>query len=907
MKTNLFKYLLVGTIFCASTKNAIVAQEGFQCGTAQAYQKLYAEHPELIQEEAAYNAAIAQAIQDKKNMKTAEQVYIIPIVFHVLHTFGSENITDAQIQNQVDILNRDFRKLNSDTANVIPEFQGLIPDCKIEFRLAKLDPNGNCTNGIDRIYSQKTNVGNEDAKLNPWPRNMYLNVWVINTMETPGAAGYAYKPSGVNSPWAAAVDGIIILHDYIGSIGTGNVGRSRALTHEVGHWINLDHTWGGTNNPNVACGDDAVDDTPVTKGHDNCNNRFDFFCSSAAIAPLYHFSDVTTSSGTTDPTAVPMPADTGLIYSSVVANGVSANSSTPGYFEFTNWDNGAADGATSFASLTGVINTGKYYEFSVTPAFGNALTLTGLSFKVKRDATGARTYAVRSNSNSYASNLNASITPANPALSVQAGNTFFINNDAAVDVNGSRITLSGAAFTNISNNTTRTFRIYAFNAEDTIGTFGIDSIRLIGTSGTIENVENYMEYSYCSKMFTYGQKDRMRAALESVIAQRRSLWQPSNLAATGVDPIAPDCAPKADFYSNRTTLCVGNTVLFTRYVTQGTPTSTTWYLPGSTTPVVTTTANTVTAVYNTTGVHDVKMVASNSSGADSITKNFHITVTNTWGDFMGNGYYDTFEDENHFWYFWKVRNLDNNANTFTLANVGYNSSKSVIMGGYQNYNSDLDELLSPSFDLSNITSNGQLSFKYAYASRGITTADNNEKLVISYSANCGGTWTPITGGTMTNAALANNGYFDGYFLPTSESQWATKTITLPPAALVSNVRFKFAFTSGYATNNLYIDNVNIAGVVGVAENANDFNLSIFPNPSSTTSTISYHLNQKGAVKLEVVDLLGKKVADVVNTNQAEGDYTYTISKVDNKLNNGIYFIRLSVNNSIVTKKIVITE
>ncbi|MBK7182529.1 MAG: hypothetical protein IPH89_06110 [Bacteroidetes bacterium] len=84
---------------------------------------------------------------------------------------------------------------------------------------------------------------------------------------TSGAAGYAYLPGTT-----AAEDGIMILNSYIGSIGTGNIQKSHALTHEIGHYLNLNHTWGGTNNPGVDCsGDDNVSDTPKTEGWTSCN------------------------------------------------------------------------------------------------------------------------------------------------------------------------------------------------------------------------------------------------------------------------------------------------------------------------------------------------------------------------------------------------------------------------------------------------------------------------------------------------------------------------------------------------------------------------------------------------------------------------------------------------------------
>lgn len=241
------------------------------CGTDDMLHQYYQENPGMQQkEESLRNAQLAEG---KRNMETGRSAqaspYIIPVVFHIIHDHGVENISDAQVFDAVAILNRDFRKLNADTSVIVAPFVPLAADCEIEFRLAQYDPNGNCTNGIDRIASLETAVGDNECKINQWPRNMYLNIWVVRDIAS-GAAGYAYYPWTVDTSGSYR-DGIVILHSYVGSIGTGNVATSRALTHEVGHYLGLPHVWGSTNNPGVACGDDGVGDTPVTKGWTSCN------------------------------------------------------------------------------------------------------------------------------------------------------------------------------------------------------------------------------------------------------------------------------------------------------------------------------------------------------------------------------------------------------------------------------------------------------------------------------------------------------------------------------------------------------------------------------------------------------------------------------------------------------------
>ena len=210
-------------------------------------------------------------LEDQKELKKIENriskstskrnIYTIPLVFHVLHNGGVENISSAQIDDAVSILNRDFRLLNADANNVQTTFQGMPADIEVEFQLAKKAPNGQCFSGITRTLSPLTNsgtngssqvsaiIGGNDVYNGTWPGNKYLNIFVVNDAD--GAAGYTTNP---NNNWTSTSmgNGIWVLHDYVGSIGTSGVFSSRTLTHEVGHWLNLEHTWGPNNNPGNA-------------------------------------------------------------------------------------------------------------------------------------------------------------------------------------------------------------------------------------------------------------------------------------------------------------------------------------------------------------------------------------------------------------------------------------------------------------------------------------------------------------------------------------------------------------------------------------------------------------------------------------------------------------------------------
>jgi hypothetical protein len=188
-------------------------------------------------------------------------LFVIPVVFHIMHDYGAENISKAQILDVMRIINEYFQKTNADTSQIIPLFQPLIGDAQIEFRLAQLDPLGNCTDGITRHQTHLTNGGNDLLKaIIQWPPERYLNIWVQNASLS-GFSAYAYLPGSPS--W---VDGIVIIDEFVGSIGTamGSINFS-VMAHEIGHYLNLWHTWGTTNTPGLATNcniDDFVFDTP---------------------------------------------------------------------------------------------------------------------------------------------------------------------------------------------------------------------------------------------------------------------------------------------------------------------------------------------------------------------------------------------------------------------------------------------------------------------------------------------------------------------------------------------------------------------------------------------------------------------------------------------------------------------
>jgi PKD repeat protein len=633
-------------------------------------------------------------------MRGGQTIYIVPIVFHIIHTNGDENISNEQIIDAVRILNEDFNKMNADTSAVISQFENNVANIGFEFRLAQKDALGNCTNGITRTFSVYTDGTNDNEAVKDvnrnlnnsstnttnvrFPRNKYLNIWIFKSLE--GAAGYTYKPNNWLDP---RYDGIFIQNAYVGSIGTGNALRSRALTHECGHWFDLSHTWGDTNDPGVSCGSDGIADTPQTKGWTSCN-------------------------------------------------------------------------------------------------------LSGKS------------------------------CPADPS--------------------------------------------------------------------PVDNVQNYMEYSYCSRMFTNGQKTAMISAIQSTLGQRNQLWQPTNIIASGVDQAPVLC--QADFRANKLVICEGESVTF-EDMSFNAVTGWNWTFTGGT--PANSTSQTPTVAYNTAGTYNVVLSATDGTGNDTETKSAYILVLPAIG--RGAPLLEGFESTTTLPSAdWITVNPDEGqtfAITTTAASTG---TKSIKLNNAAIVPGNVDELVSGTVDLSNM-STVVVTFKYAYAMKNASSSDI---LKVYASNDCGATWSMRK--QIPASTLSSSPNQTGAFTPTSASQWEEGTVTnLSASYLTPNFRLKFEFTSG-GGNNFYLDDINISSALGIAENTIDYGLIAYPNPFETQTNVSFTLENEKKVELDVYDMIGKQVMSLTKGELSGGSHTFSID--GSELESGVYFIKLKVDNNERVMKVV---
>ena len=628
-------------------------------------------------------------------------VYTIPVVFHVLHANGVENISDEQIADAVAILNRDYRKLNADANSVVSDFTGLVADAEIQFRLATKAPNGTCFNGITRTVSSLTDSDNGQQQLSAvfsgnnvyqgtWDHTKYLNIVVAKNIGC--AAGYTFLPGSNQSYYNT----IFILQEYVGAIGTGTDYRSRSLTHEVGHWLNLKHTWGDGNTPGSQSNcnmDDGVADTPNTRGVTSCN------------------------------------------------------------------------------------------------------------------------------------------------LSENA-------------------------------------------------------------CGPLANVENYMDYSYCSKMFTTGQVSRMRAALTS--GNRANLWSAANLALVGADGNLSLC--KADFISDKRVVCAGTTIRF-QDRSFNVVTGRTWNFPGGN--ASSTTASSVDVTYNTPGVYSVTLTATNGSSSETETKTEYITVLPN----SGLPFFEGFED---------ISNLANTNGKWVVVNNGGTNQfeitsqtaksgvKSVQLRNYADRGtSNIDELISQPFDLTGQQLNDVvLSFRYAYRR---TATNNTDKLVIYMSRDCGDTWDvrrTISGPSLSQEVVANN------WVPTS-SDFVTFHMPFSTSFYQNyfgqGYRFKFSFIGGTG-NNFYLDDINLYNgsqsdepVLAIDALEGLSGMTVFPNPSQGELNVAYDLPAADRVSVVITDLTGKVLSSTTVQSNAGSNFVV----VDNNgLSAGSYLVSVVTSTSKKTMQFV---
>ncbi len=782
-KNNLF-FLLFATL-CFAGKTMAQETTHQPCFTDELHKKQIALHPELVQIEADYEKQITEALKHIDLNKAARTTftdqsgnesfwYDIPVVVHVIHDFGGEYVSDNTIFNAVRDWNTVYAKQNSDTSEVILPFKGNIPNShtryignpRIRIHLATMDPNGNPSTGITRHRSYLTYSAGEMAKYDDWANNSYVNIWVINQMSAANgqAAAYAHLPPDVS--FIPFWDGIITLSSYLGT--------DKTINHEMGHMFNLYHPWGSTNNPAVACGDDNVDDTPPTMGHNT---------------PGCQYSLPSSNQNSTYDTAC----------------------------------------ATNY-------------------------------FKIYTDATG---------------------------------------HDSLV------------------------------NYPDTT------------------NAQNIMDYTYCSRMFTYGQVQRMHAALNSSVGGRNNLWDTANLIATGVLDAStllyipkPDLKPIPDFSATRTASAYkdkvnyftfpGINVTFKNQSWRDTVTALAWTFSNGASAPTSTSLGSVITYFTQPGWVDITMKATgNHTGdttvewknaifvADSVGVNASTYVQNwqpgddiaKWPSF--NYYNNEFR--------WKWDSTVGYDDHYCMKYTGFDTRLNLSTFNIPHTGSpygDFDDLFSVPVDLSSYTDTCNIDFYTAAASRSASSLDVNDSLEIDYTVNSGVTWTKLT--VLAKSNLVNRGAMAEEFFPTSSLDWAAKTVGIPAAARKALTVFRFRYLPGVANlvdpyfgqpyssgNDFYMDRIHFSRIpadVDMVKLANA-EVVIVPNPTGGDAYVVVKDADNETAKVIVTDLTGKVVYST--SEQMTGSEVRILVPHATISVAGMYLVTVTTGSQSQTKKLVV--
>lgn len=610
------------------------------CGSDHKNDSLFQHDPRFQRSMFLLESVIHQNQQLSPEDRT-DEVYTLPVVVHVIHEgepYGQgSNITDEQIISAITALNEDFRKMPGTNGF------GAGVDVGVQFCLASRNPSGQPTTGINRvngssvplyadqgIQSSGGNGANELSvkALSTWPRTSYLNIWVVNEIGNndggSGVQGYAYFP--VDNP----VDGVVILHNAFGTVGNlkSYTNLNRTLTHEVGHYLGLYHTFHDTNScteSNCTTAGDRVCDTPPTVLNASCSAPA---CSGTQQVENYlDYTSQTCQDMFTEGQKVRMRTTLESQRTSML----SSLGCMPVYTRDA--------GITAVISPLGTSCNTSYIPQVTLTNFGSA-TLTSCTINYNLNGTNNNTFSWTGN---LASGASATVTL--PTITASIGNyTFYAftsspngqsdenasNNQSTssfVVTNGATYTLSvnvdyfGAENTwevrDENNNIMDFGGPYPNNVQGTIFT---ESLCLPNGCYSLNFFDSYGD----GQSFTTGSFS-LRDDNNVVLFTRSGNWGPVSNNPFCVTSAPAGSAPTADFTVSDNLICPNSSVSFT-YTGQNNPTTYNWIFEGAST-AVSTASNPANINYLNPGVYDVTLTVSNEYGSDIYTCNNCITVS----------------------------------------------------------------------------------------------------------------------------------------------------------------------------------------------------------------------------------------------------------------------------------------
>lgn len=410
-----------------------------------------------------------------------------------------------------------------------------------------------------------------------------------------------------------------------------------------------------------------------------------------------------------------------------------------------------------------------------------------------------------------------------------------------------------------------------------------------------DQTNNYMDYvdDRCMNMFTEGQKTRMDFMLANL---RSQLWSPSNLAATGCDgSVSPGCAPVAAFRANLTAACPGVPIHFTDLST-GPATSWQWNFQGGS-PGSDTSASPV-VTYSQAGTYTVSLTVSNSVGQDSVVSVGYIQIDQAGTVPFQEGFEVGTASLPSGWMVLDEDALGSWRRTNTAGSVG---SSSVYLPIYTLNGDGLsDGLITAPFSLSQMGS-ALLTYDWAYKRRSAFAIDSFSVWV---STDCGESWDKVREKSGVALATTAGLQLSSPYVPTP-AHWKTDSVDLSAYAGAANVKVQFRCKSG-AGQNLYLDQVNLDGIVGLSEVEPLMGaVEVFPNPSAYAPTVRYTLLKSSPVAVSLRALDGRAVWETVVSKAGSGTHTLDLPEsMYSGLPAGVYLLRLEGEGRPVWAKVV---
>jgi hypothetical protein len=802
----------------------------------------------------------------------------IPVVVHVVYNTSAQNISDAQIISQLNILNADFAGINSDVSLIPTTFQGVKSgNTNIQFCLAQRDPNGLSTTGIVRksttvtSFSSNDNVKNSTTGgSNAWDRTKYLNIWVCNLGG--GLLGYAQFPGGT-----AATDGVVIGYTCFGNTGTAQApfNKGRTATHEVGHWLNLRHIWG-----DATCGSDLVNDTPL---HNTSNTGcpaagHKSTCSGTPIEMTMNYMDYTD-----DACMYMFSAGQSARMNAILTTGgaraslATSNGCVPVSGTACSTPSGLASssitttGAT--VSWTAVSGASSYTLQYKTAAATTWTTVSGIT-TTSRALTGLTAGTV------YNYQVSATCTSGTSAYSAASSFTTASSSTCGVPAGlaSSSITTTGAtvSWTAVSGASSYTLQYKTAAATTWTTVSGITTTSRALTGLIAGTTYNYKVSATCTSGTS-----AYSAASSFTTASSSTCGVPAGLASSSITTTGATVSWTAVSGASSYTL---------QYKTAA---ATTW----TTVSGITTTSRALTGlIAGTTYNYKVSATCTSGTSAYSAASSFTTTSSTTTTYCASKGSSQAYE--------W-----------IDLVNIGtINRTSGKETGGYLNTGLSTNLVIGSTGNTINF-------------SAGFTSTIYTEYWRIYIDFNRDGDFVDAGETIVSGSATGSGTYFATFSVPSTVTVGSTRmrVVMSDASATTSCGTFNYGETEDYSIN--FTSSRLIQPTVTAADNTGtiyvfdtkqvpnesivtkknvtltkDIALSVFPNPvNSSNAEIRFNLTNAGNTKVRLVDLMGRKVLESDFGYSNEGENIFTLTNL-NEVSAGAYILLLDVDGKMISNK-----